>query len=139
MPFLAKFLHPGLSTKKVLVTEKGQCKLYDFFLSEDAPNKTRNIKSEVCDGKDMLIWILHVCIQICLNVFAFVDIKAEWMNSYFSWFQKDCSINDLSPEALLRNEYSQASDMWCVAVVLWKLMTYGMWHITYCSLLNIVL
>ncbi|KAJ8048545.1 Ephrin type-A receptor 3 [Holothuria leucospilota] len=79
------FLLPGLSTKKVLVTDKGQCKLYDFFLSEDAPNKTRNMKSE-----------------------------------------KDCSINDLPPEALLRNEYSQASDMWCVAVVLWKLMTYDL-------------
>ncbi|KAJ8033450.1 Ephrin type-A receptor 10 [Holothuria leucospilota] len=33
------FLHPGLTTKKVLVTEPGQCKIYDFCLSEDAPNK----------------------------------------------------------------------------------------------------
>ncbi|KAJ8048563.1 Ephrin type-A receptor 3 [Holothuria leucospilota] len=38
--------------------------------------------------------------------------------------KKDCSINDLPPEALHRNEYTQASDVWCVAVILWKLMTY---------------
>lgn len=77
------FLHPGLSTKKVLLTDTGQCKLYSFFLAEDAPNKAKNMKSN-----------------------------------------KDCLINDLSPEALLRNEYTQASDVWCVAVVLWNLMTY---------------
>ncbi|KAJ8048548.1 Ephrin type-A receptor 3 [Holothuria leucospilota] len=79
------FLHPGLSAKKVLLTDTGQCKLYNFFLAEDAPNKAKSMKSN-----------------------------------------KDCLINDLSPEALLRNEYTQASDVWCVAVVLWNLMTYGM-------------
>ncbi|PIK37925.1 putative ephrin type-A receptor 3 [Apostichopus japonicus] len=31
------FLHPGLSTKKILYTKQGQCKLYDFCLAEDAP------------------------------------------------------------------------------------------------------
>ncbi|PIK39360.1 putative ephrin type-A receptor 1 [Apostichopus japonicus] len=41
------FLHPGLSTKKILYTKQGQCKLYDFCLAEDAPKiiafkKTQN-------------------------------------------------------------------------------------------------
>ncbi|XP_071814724.1 uncharacterized protein [Apostichopus japonicus] len=31
------FLHPGLSTKKILYTNEGICKLYDFCLAEDAP------------------------------------------------------------------------------------------------------
>ncbi|XP_071814700.1 uncharacterized protein [Apostichopus japonicus] len=31
------FLHPGFSTKKVLYTKDGICKLYDFCLAEDAP------------------------------------------------------------------------------------------------------
>ncbi|XP_071852256.1 uncharacterized protein [Apostichopus japonicus] len=30
------FLHPGLSTKKILYTKEGICKLYDFCLAEDA-------------------------------------------------------------------------------------------------------
>ncbi|PIK40545.1 putative tyrosine kinase receptor Cad96Ca [Apostichopus japonicus] len=30
------FLHPGLSTKKILYTKEGICKLYDFCLGEDA-------------------------------------------------------------------------------------------------------
>ncbi|KAJ8038659.1 Ephrin type-A receptor 10 [Holothuria leucospilota] len=30
------FLHPGLSTKKILLSNQGICKLYDFCLSEDA-------------------------------------------------------------------------------------------------------
>ncbi|XP_071841653.1 uncharacterized protein [Apostichopus japonicus] len=48
------FLHPGLSTKKILYTKQGQCKLYDFCLAEDAPkiiafkttqNGFKNLKS----------------------------------------------------------------------------------------------
>ncbi|PIK57141.1 Tyrosine kinase receptor Cad96Ca [Apostichopus japonicus] len=31
------FLHPGFSTKKILYTKQGICKLYDFCLAEDAP------------------------------------------------------------------------------------------------------
>ncbi|XP_071825810.1 ephrin type-A receptor 4a-like isoform X1 [Apostichopus japonicus] len=31
------FLHPCFSTKKILYTRQGQCKLYDFCLAEDAP------------------------------------------------------------------------------------------------------
>ncbi|KAJ8021502.1 Tyrosine-protein kinase CSK [Holothuria leucospilota] len=34
----AGFLHPGLSTKKVLLNYQGVGKLYDFYLSEDAVN-----------------------------------------------------------------------------------------------------
>ncbi|PIK37137.1 putative tyrosine kinase receptor Cad96Ca [Apostichopus japonicus] len=30
------FLHPGISTKKILLTKDGVCKLYDFCLAEDA-------------------------------------------------------------------------------------------------------
>lgn len=32
------FLHPGLSTKKILLTNKRHCQLYDFCLKEDAMN-----------------------------------------------------------------------------------------------------
>ncbi|KAJ8039726.1 Serine/threonine-protein kinase ste20 [Holothuria leucospilota] len=40
------FVHPGLSTKKVLVTNQGNCKLYDFCLCEDACNVVR-MKSQI--------------------------------------------------------------------------------------------
>ncbi|KAJ8023816.1 Macrophage-stimulating protein receptor [Holothuria leucospilota] len=32
------FLHPWLSTNKILLTKQGCCKLYDFCLKEDAPH-----------------------------------------------------------------------------------------------------
>ncbi|KAJ8022495.1 Ephrin type-A receptor 10 [Holothuria leucospilota] len=38
------FLHPGLSSKKVLLSNRGICKLYDFCLSEDAINILRTRK-----------------------------------------------------------------------------------------------
>lgn len=34
-----------------------------------------------------------------------------------------CSRNQLAPEALSRNEYSTASDVWSVAVMIWELLT----------------
>ncbi|PIK52546.1 hypothetical protein BSL78_10536 [Apostichopus japonicus] len=37
------FLHPGLSTNKVLLS-KGHCRVYDFLLSEDAPKKVALLK-----------------------------------------------------------------------------------------------
>ncbi|KAJ8031424.1 IgGFc-binding protein [Holothuria leucospilota] len=40
------FLHPGFSTKKVLVTSAGVCKLYDFCLAEDAGRTVAVKKSE---------------------------------------------------------------------------------------------
>ena len=44
---MKQFLHPGLTTKKVLITKKGICKLYDFFLAEDASQIAKNIKLKV--------------------------------------------------------------------------------------------
>ncbi|KAJ8038139.1 Fibroblast growth factor receptor 3 [Holothuria leucospilota] len=41
------FLHPGLSTKKVLLTNKGICKLYDFCLDKDAGSITDLKKSQM--------------------------------------------------------------------------------------------
>ncbi|PIK47347.1 hypothetical protein BSL78_15796 [Apostichopus japonicus] len=39
------FLHPGLTTKKVLLTKEGQVKLFDFCLARDAP-KIAALKKE---------------------------------------------------------------------------------------------
>ncbi|PIK49289.1 putative tyrosine-protein kinase, partial [Apostichopus japonicus] len=41
------FLHPGLSSKKILLVDKGLCKIYDFCLSKDAPNMTSFKKSKM--------------------------------------------------------------------------------------------
>ncbi|XP_071854355.1 uncharacterized protein [Apostichopus japonicus] len=41
------FLHPGLSTKKILYTKEGICKLYDFCLAEDAPKIVALKKTQV--------------------------------------------------------------------------------------------
>ncbi|PIK45145.1 putative tyrosine-protein kinase [Apostichopus japonicus] len=76
------FLHPGLSSKKILRIEKGHCKLYDFCLSEDAPKVT-----------------------------SFRKTKMPY------------SLNHFPPEALHRNEYSQPSDVWAAAGVIWELLT----------------
>ncbi|KAJ8050788.1 Ephrin type-A receptor 10 [Holothuria leucospilota] len=78
------FLHPGLSTRKILLENQGTCKLYDFCLVADATSKVMCIKS-----------------------------------------QMDCSLNDLPLESLLRNEYTHESDVWSIAVVLWKILSSG--------------
>ncbi|XP_071840489.1 uncharacterized protein [Apostichopus japonicus] len=41
------FLHPGLSTKKILIHKDGFCKLYDFCLDEDAVKISSLKKSKV--------------------------------------------------------------------------------------------
>ncbi|XP_071843762.1 uncharacterized protein [Apostichopus japonicus] len=41
------FLHPGLTTKKVLLTKEGQVKFYDFCLADDAPKIAELKKSDV--------------------------------------------------------------------------------------------
>ncbi|XP_071851651.1 uncharacterized protein [Apostichopus japonicus] len=41
------FLHPGLSTHKVLLTNGGNCKLYDFCLSKDAFNTMKAKKLNI--------------------------------------------------------------------------------------------
>ncbi|PIK42915.1 putative tyrosine kinase receptor Cad96Ca, partial [Apostichopus japonicus] len=41
------FLHPGLSTHKVLITDGGNCKLYDFCLSKDAFNTIKAKKLNI--------------------------------------------------------------------------------------------
>ncbi|PIK49747.1 putative ephrin type-A receptor 5 [Apostichopus japonicus] len=78
------FVHPGFSTKKILVCENGKCKLYNFCLLEDSSRIVRIKKS---------------------------------MGSM--------SLNDLPPEALQRNEYSSASDIWSTAVVMWQIISPG--------------
>lgn len=40
------FLHPGLSKNKILVSDQGQLKLYDFCLSEDAPRMLSIMKMQ---------------------------------------------------------------------------------------------
>ncbi|KAJ8024204.1 Ephrin type-B receptor 3 [Holothuria leucospilota] len=77
-------LHPGLSTRKILLTKQRICKLYDFCLSEDASNIVRIRKS-----------------------------------------RKTCTLNQLAPEALLRDKYSKAGDVWSVAVVIWEILSCG--------------
>ncbi|XP_071842109.1 angiopoietin-1 receptor-like isoform X1 [Apostichopus japonicus] len=41
---LLKFLHPGLSLRRILMTENKYCKLYDFCLKEDASRKVIAMK-----------------------------------------------------------------------------------------------
>ncbi|KAJ8026133.1 Ephrin type-B receptor 4 [Holothuria leucospilota] len=77
-------LHPALSTKKVLLTKQGICKLYDFCLTEDASNIVKIRKSRMI-----------------------------------------CTLNQLAPEAILRDKYSKASDIWSVAVVIWEILSSG--------------
>ncbi|XP_071855350.1 uncharacterized protein [Apostichopus japonicus] len=79
------FLHPGFSTKKVLYTKDGICKLYDFCLAEDAPK--------------------------------IVSLKKSLMVS--------CTLNQLPPESVFRNEYTHESDVWSTAVVLWEILSDG--------------
>ncbi|XP_071842994.1 uncharacterized protein [Apostichopus japonicus] len=79
------FLHPGLSSKKVLLTKEGHVKLYDFCLSSDA-RKLAILKKE----------------QIRL-----------------------VSLNQFPPELLLLNEYTESSDVWSTAVVIWEIMSAG--------------
>ncbi|KAJ8038141.1 Ephrin type-A receptor 10 [Holothuria leucospilota] len=76
------FLHPGLSPKKVLLTNEGICKLYDFCLDEDAGNIVKMKKSQMA-----------------------------------------CNVNQFAPEALLRNEYTKASDVWSTAVLFWQMLS----------------
>ncbi|KAJ8038148.1 Ephrin type-A receptor 5 [Holothuria leucospilota] len=46
------FLHPGLSAKKVFLTNKGICKLYDFCLEDDAGNIVSVKKSQMVCGRN---------------------------------------------------------------------------------------
>ncbi|KAJ8038146.1 hypothetical protein HOLleu_19140 [Holothuria leucospilota] len=34
-----------------------------------------------------------------------------------------CNINEFAPEALYRNEYTKASDVWSMAVVIWEMLS----------------
>ncbi|PIK38602.1 putative fibroblast growth factor receptor 1-A-like isoform X4, partial [Apostichopus japonicus] len=79
------FLHPGLSTKKVLYTKDGICKLYDFCLAEDAPK--------------------------------IVSLKKAQMGFF--------TLNRFPPESLFRNEYTNESDVWSTAVVIWEILSDG--------------
>ncbi|KAJ8021957.1 Ephrin type-A receptor 1 [Holothuria leucospilota] len=78
------FLHPGLSSNKILLTNQGVCKLYDFCLSDNA----RNI----------------------------LEYKMS---------RKTLSLNQFPPEAIQRNDYSQKSDVWSTAVVIWEILSNG--------------
>ncbi|PIK46093.1 putative tyrosine kinase receptor Cad96Ca-like, partial [Apostichopus japonicus] len=40
------FVHPGLSTKKILLTDQAECKLYDFCLTKDARHTVRTYKKQ---------------------------------------------------------------------------------------------
>ncbi|XP_071842987.1 ephrin type-A receptor 3-like isoform X9 [Apostichopus japonicus] len=79
------FLHPGLTTKKVLLTKEGQVKLFDFCLAGDAP-KIAGIKKA----------------QISM-----------------------VTLNQFPPEMLLLSQYTESSDVWSTAVVIWEIMAAG--------------
>ncbi|XP_071843000.1 tyrosine-protein kinase SRK3-like isoform X1 [Apostichopus japonicus] len=79
------FLHPGLSTRKILITHQGVCKLYDFCLAGDAPKIAALIKQQM------------------MNV----------------------SLNEFPPEMLLSSEYTESSDVWSTAVVIYEIMSGG--------------
>ncbi|KAJ8038155.1 Ephrin type-A receptor 5 [Holothuria leucospilota] len=76
------FLHPGMCAKKVLLTNRGICKLYDFCLEEDACNVVSVKKSQMVCGR-----------------------------------------NQFAPEALIRNEYIKASDVWSAANLIWEILS----------------
>ncbi|XP_071842978.1 uncharacterized protein [Apostichopus japonicus] len=79
------FLHPGLTTKKVLLTKEGQVKLYDFCLAGDAQKVAALKKSQI----------------------------------------PTVTLNQFPPEVLLLNQYTESSDVWSTAVVLWEIMAAG--------------
>ncbi|XP_071843639.1 uncharacterized protein [Apostichopus japonicus] len=79
------FLHPGLTTKKVLLTKEGQVKLFDFCLAGDAPKIAALKKAQV----------------------------------------PTVTLNQFPPEMLLLNQYTESSDVWSTAVVIWEIMAAG--------------
>ncbi|XP_071843670.1 fibroblast growth factor receptor 1-like [Apostichopus japonicus] len=79
------FLHPGLTTKKVLLTKEGQVKLFDFCLAGDAPKIAALKKAQV----------------------------------------PTVTLNQFPPEMLLLNHYTETSDVWSTAVVIWEIMAAG--------------
>ncbi|XP_071843644.1 uncharacterized protein [Apostichopus japonicus] len=79
------FLHPGLTTKKVLLTKEGQVKLFDFCLAGDAPKIAALKKAQV----------------------------------------PTVTLNQFPPEMLLSNHYTETSDVWSTAVVIWEIMSAG--------------
>ncbi|PIK46096.1 hypothetical protein BSL78_17035 [Apostichopus japonicus] len=44
--YFFQFVHPRLSTKKILLTDKAECKLYDFCLTKDARHTVRTYKKQ---------------------------------------------------------------------------------------------
>ncbi|XP_071843006.1 uncharacterized protein [Apostichopus japonicus] len=79
------FLHPGLSTKKILLTQLDCCKLYEFCLADDAAKVA--------------------------------ELKKKQMKSF--------SLNQFAPETLFSKEYTESSDVWSTAVVIWEILTAG--------------
>ncbi|XP_071842977.1 uncharacterized protein [Apostichopus japonicus] len=79
------FLHPGLTTKKVLLTKEGQVKLFDFCLAGDAPKIAGLKKAQI----------------------------------------PTITLNQFPPEMLLLNQYTESSDVWSTAVVIWEIMAAG--------------
>ncbi|PIK56638.1 hypothetical protein BSL78_06494, partial [Apostichopus japonicus] len=79
------FLHPGLTTEKVLLTKGGQVKLFDFCLARDAPK--------------------------------IAALKKEKIRSV--------TLNQFPPEMLMLNQYTESSDVWSTAVVIWEIMKAG--------------
>ncbi|XP_071842185.1 uncharacterized protein [Apostichopus japonicus] len=79
------FLHPGLTTKKVLLTKEGQVKLFDFCLAGDAPKIAALKKAQI----------------------------------------STVTLNQFPPEMLLLSQYTESSDVWSTAVVIWEIMAAG--------------
>ncbi|XP_071852229.1 fibroblast growth factor receptor 3-like [Apostichopus japonicus] len=79
------FLHPGLTTKKVLLTKEGKVKLFDFCLAGDAQKVAALKKSQI----------------------------------------PTVTLNHFPPEMLLLSQYTESSDVWSTAVVIWEIMAAG--------------
>ncbi|KAJ8050636.1 Ephrin type-A receptor 5 [Holothuria leucospilota] len=72
------FLHPGLSTKKVILSPDRQCKLYDFVLKEDAPSKVGVLKTRE-------IWTLNDLPPESLLRNEYIEKSDVWLLAVLSW------------------------------------------------------
>ncbi|PIK60746.1 TKL protein kinase [Apostichopus japonicus] len=79
-----KFSHPALRLNKVLLTQHGECKIYDICQTEKA---MRRIAEHMEKEHPPIAW--------------------------------------MSPEAVFNNQYTEASDVWGLAVLFWELYSFG--------------
>ncbi|KAJ8021970.1 Muscle, skeletal receptor tyrosine-protein kinase [Holothuria leucospilota] len=106
------FLHPGLSSNKILLTNQGVCKLYDFCLSDNARNILEYKMSRVSSTS-------------CFRPITYIESFVSFLLAFHVFVKKTLSLNQFPPEAIQRNDYSQKSDVWSTAVVIWEILSNG--------------